>query len=274
MKLWTPSKIRSTKGYGKLPCLTAYDALTARFVDSAGIPLILVGDSLATTALGFETTLPATMETMLHHTAAVARVAKNSVVVADMPFLSYQISADTALSNAGRFLQEAGADAVKIEGGSVRAGLIRRMVDNGIPVMAHIGLLPQSVHETGYKVRGRTPEDAERVMSDAKAVADAGAFAVTLECVMPELAEKITAAIKIPTIGIGAGTKCDGQILVLADMLGMTPGPVPQFVKKFANIADIASGAIREYAESVADGSYPDAEHVYTHKPATPKTVS
>ncbi len=263
MKAWTAAKIRTAKGKGKLPCLTAYDAMTARLVDAAGIPLVLVGDSLATTTLGFDTTLPATMEIMLHHTAAVARATKQALVVADMPFLSYQLSIAQALRNAGRFLQEAGADAVKLEGGALRAETIAALVANGIPVMAHLGVLPQSVREAGYRSRGHAGEEAERLKEDAVTVVEAGAFAVVLECVSAPLAAVLTRALPVPTIGIGSGVECDGQILVLADLLGLTPDPAPRFVRRFARLDIAFAEAITAYRDSVVDGSYPGPEHSY-----------
>jgi len=263
MKSWTSRKIRASKGKEKLPCLTAYDAITARLVDEAGIPLILVGDSLATTALGFETTISATKEMMLHHAAAVARVVKNALVVADMPFLTYHFGAQEVLRNAGLFLQKAGADAVKLEGGAGKAQTIELLVDNGIPVMAHIGVLPQSVRETGYHYRGSTVEDVKQLVQDAQAVAKAGAFAVVLECVSDDAAKKITEATPIPTIGIGSGVNCDGQVLVLADLLGLTQGPMPRFVKKFANVNEIAAKAIAQYRDEVMLGRYPTEAHTY-----------
>lgn len=263
MKPWTPSKIRAAKGQSKLACLTAYDAITARLADAAGTPLILVGDSLANTALGFETTLPATLDMMLHHTAAVVRGTRNALVVADLPFLSYQISVEQALRNAGRFLQEVGADAVKLEGGVVRAETIAALVANGIPVMAHIGVLPQSVREAGYRSKGASDAEAARLKDDAVAVAEAGAFAVVLECVSAPLATAITKALPIPTIGIGAGAGCDGQILVLADLLGLTPDPVPRFVRRFGHVDRAIAEALDSYREAVSNGTFPAGEHGY-----------
>ena len=263
MKLWTTAKIRATKGKATLACLTAYDALTARLVDEARIPLILVGDSLATTALGFETTLPATLEMMLHHTAAVVRATTQALVVADMPFLTYSLSVEQALRNAGRFLQEAGADAVKLEGGSLRAEMIEALVANGIPVMAHIGVLPQSVRETGYRSRGQGKAEADQLKADAVAVAEAGAFSVVMECVSAPLAASITKALPIPTIGIGSGPDCDGQILVLADLLGLTRDPLPRFVRRFGRLEIAIHEALGSYRDAVAAGTYPAPEHTY-----------
>jgi len=262
-KLWTPSKIRAAKGKAKIPCLTAYDALTARLVDEAGIPLVLVGDSLATTALGFDTTLPATMDMMVHHTSAVVRAVKNAIVVADMPFLTYHFDAAETLRNAGRFLQECGADAVKLEGGGHQAKTVAHLVGNGIPVLAHIGVLPQSVRQKGYRHRGDTVTEARQLLADAKAVEKAGAFAVVLECVSAEVARKITKALAIPTIGIGAGAGCDGQVLVLADILGLTSGTPPRFVKRFASLDTAISRAIVAYRDEVMEGKFPGKEHGY-----------
>ena len=266
MKQWTSLKIQQSKGVRRIACLTAYDACMARLIDEAGIHLILVGDSVANTLLGYSNTLPVTMEQMLHHTAAVARAVNGALVVADMPFMSYQTGDDEAVRNAGRFLQEAGADAVKIEGGAIRTGLIRRMVDNGIPVMAHIGLTPQSVQTLGgYKVQGRETDAALLLESDAVAVAKAGAFSVVLECVPAKLATQITKAIPIPTIGIGAGVGCDGQILVIHDMLGLTPSEkTARFVKRFAELGTAMSQAARDYIEAVEGGTFPDESHSYS----------
>ncbi len=268
MSKWTPAKISSLKGERILPAVTAYDFLTGKIADEAGIPLILVGDSLCTTALGFSSTIPATMEIMLHHTSAVSRAAVNSMVVADMPFLSYQISDEEAIHNAGRFIREGGADAVKLEGGVIRAGLIRKLTDNGIPVMAHIGLLPQSVKAQGYSSKGKTEKEAQLLHDDARAVAEAGAFCVVLECVDPDVASSITSELPIPTIGIGAGAGCDGQILVIADMLGLTQGKTPKFVKRFAECKQIAVDAVRMYMAEVEARTYPGPEHTYSRKPA------
>ena len=244
---WTVRRIRSLKG-GRFACVTAYDATTARWADEAGIPLVLVGDSLAMTSLGYPTTLPVTLDQMLHHAAAVSRGAPRAFRVGDMPFLSYQGTADEAVIAAGRFLKEGGADAVKLEGGAYRAALIERMVDEGIPVMAHIGLLPQRVHAMGgYRVQGRTDAEADRLKEDARAVSDAGAFAVVLEGMPAALAGEITRAVPVPTIGIGAGPDCDGQILVIHDLLGMGGGPAPKFVKTYANLGARAASALRRY---------------------------
>jgi len=215
--------------------------------------------------LGHATTLPVTLEQMLHHTAAVARGVAGALVVGDMPFMSYQAGDDQAVRNAGRFLQEAGADAVKLEGGRLRAGLIRRLVDNGIPVMGHIGLTPQSVLALGgYKVQGRQPEAAAALRADAEALDQAGVFSIVLECVPAALAQEITAAVSVPTIGIGAGSACDGQILVLHDLLGLTPpGATAKFVKRYASVGDDLREAARTYRDEVARASFPGPEHSY-----------
>lgn len=255
---WTVPKIKALKGVQKITSLTAYDYLSARYADEAGIPLVLVGDSLAMTILGHETTLPVTMDEMVHHTAAVSRGINEGLVVADMPFMSYQGTTEHAIENAGRFIKEAGADAVKIEGGALRAELIEKLVANGIPVMGHIGLTPQSVKETGgFKIQGKTEEAARRLMDDAMVLEQAGAFALVLECVPAELAQKITAALKIPTIGIGAGPHCDGQILVFTDVLGMGLGHVPGFVKKFADLKPQIQQALSAYKAEVEQGDFP-----------------
>jgi 3-methyl-2-oxobutanoate hydroxymethyltransferase len=253
----TAVKIRAMKGGPKVTALTAYDWLSARYVDEAGIPLILVGDSLAMTVLGYETTLPVTMDEMVHHTAAVSRGVKDALVVADMPFMSYQGTLEHALENAGRFIKEGLADAVKIEGGAMRVDLIEKLVANGIPALGHIGLTPQSVKETGFKMQGKTDESARKLLDDALALEQAGVFAMVLECVPAELAQKITAAVKVPTIGIGAGPHCDGQILVFTDVLGMGHGHVPGFVKKFADLKPQIQTALSSYKKEVEQGGFP-----------------
>lgn len=261
---WTATKIRALKAERKIAVLTAHDALTGSLVDGAGIPMVLVGDSLGMTVLGYETTLPVGMDEMLHHTAAVARGVEHALVVADMPFMSYQPSIAMGLENAGRFLKEADADAVKIEGGAMRAELIEALVANGIPVLGHIGLTPQSIKAMGgYKVQGKTSEQARRLMDDAMAVEQAGAFAIVLECVPPDLGETISSALAIPTIGIGAGAGCDGQVLVLTDLLGISGKPVPRFVKKYADLHPIISDAFAAYKAEVEAGTFPSADQTY-----------
>lgn len=264
MKTWNVAKFKASKGVCKLPCVTAYDYACARLADEAGLPLLLVGDSLGMAVLGYASTLPVTMEEMLHHTAAVVRGTREALVVADMPFLSYQISDAEALRNAGRFLQEAGADAVKIEGGAFRAGLVRLLTRNGIPVLGHIGLTPQSVNVFGgYKIQGKTREAAEQLVSDAQALADAGAFAIVLECTPPDVAAVVTAAVAVPVIGIGAGPVCDGQVLVMHDLLGLSDTTPPKFVKPYAALAQTLRDAFQAYASDVRNGSFPGPEHCY-----------
>ena len=256
---WTVPKIKALKGGQKIATLTAYDYLTARYVDEAGIPLVLVGDSLGMTILGYETTLPVTMDEMVHHTAAVSRGVKEALIVADMPFMSYQGTLEHALENAGRFIKEGLADAVKIEGGAMRVDLIKQLIANGVPVLGHIGLLPQSVKETGgFKMQGKTDESARKLMDDAMALEQAGVFAVVLECVPSELAQKITAALTVPTIGIGAGPHCDGQVLVFTDLLGLGHGHVPGFVKKFADLKPQIQEALAAYKKEVEESAFPE----------------
>ena len=264
MSPWTTSKIRESKGQERIACLTASDYATALVMDQAGIPLVLVGDSLAMTTLGYETTLPVTMAEMLHHTSAVVRGVENALVVADMPFMSYQASVEQALENAGRFLKEAGADAVKIEGGSLRAETVRAFVANGIPVLGHIGLTPQSIRQMGgYKVQGKVSEEAQTLLADAKALADAGVFALVLECVPRGLAADITQSIQVPTIGIGAGPDCDGQVLVTNDMLGMYSDLSPSFVKRYAELGALMREAFENYRDEVVQGDFPTDAHSF-----------
>ena len=264
MKQWTSVDIKKMKGKTPWAMLTAYDALSASWVEAAGLPAVLVGDSLGMTSLGYESTLPVTMDEMVHHTAAVARGVENALVIADMPFMSYQSSISYGLENAGRFLKDAGADAVKIEGGSIRAELIEALVENGIPVLAHIGLTPQSVKELGgYKVQGTNSEAAQRIMDDAMAVEQAGAFAVVLECVPTELSAQITKALAIPTVGIGAGSSCDAQVLVISDVLGLSRKAVPSFVKPFADLAPQIEEALAAFKAAVESGAFPDENQSY-----------
>jgi len=261
---WTASKLKALKGERKIAMLTAYDALTASLVDGADIPAVLVGDSLGMTVLGYETTLPVGMEEMLHHTTAVARGVEHALVIADMPFMSYQPSIEMGLENAGRFIKEAQADAVKIEGGAMRAELIEALVANGIPVLGHIGLTPQSIKEMGgYKVQGKTSGQARQLMDDAMAVEQAGAFAIVLECVPAELGKTISSALAIPTIGIGAGAGCDGQVLVFTDLLGISGKPVPRFVKKYADLNPLIAEALAAYKSEVESGAFPSGEQEY-----------
>ncbi len=257
MKKWTVSTFKASKGKRKLGCCTAYDACFARLADEAGVPCILVGDSMGMTVLGYETTLPVTLEETLSATAAVARGVKDALVVCDLPFGSYQVSDDEAVRNSVLALQ-AGADAVKLEGGAFRVPIVKRLVDNGIPVLAHIGLTPQSVNALGgFKTQGKTREAADRLLADALALEEAGAFALTLECVPDDVAAEITAALNIPTIGIGAGPVCDAQWLVMHDLLGLNQNHTPSFVKKYANLAEETRRAFSAYVNEVADGAFP-----------------
>jgi 3-methyl-2-oxobutanoate hydroxymethyltransferase len=252
----------------RITCLTAYDYPTARLVDDAGVDIILVGDSLGMVVLGYESTLPVTMDEMLHHTRAVRRATRHALLVADMPFGSYHGAAAEAVANAVRFVKEAGAEAVKLEGGERRLELIARLVEAEIPVMAHIGLTPQSVHAMGgFKVQGRTAETAERLLRDAHAVEAAGAFSVVLESIPRELAADITAELRIPTIGIGAGPECDGQVLVLHDMAGLSPGRQPKFTRGYADLAGELSRAVAAYCDDVRQGRFPADAESY-HLPA------
>ncbi len=248
----------------KIAVVTAYDYPTAIAVDAAGADVILVGDSLGMVALGLDSTIPVTMEMMVHHTSAVRRGVSRAFVIADMPFLTYGVSREESLKNAGRLIQEAGAEAVKIEGGAAMADTIKAMVDAGIPVLAHIGLLPQSVNKLGgYRVQGREAEEADHLLRDAHAVQQAGAFGVVLEAIPAELAAKITQELAIPTIGIGAGKHCDGQVLVLSDVVGMLPGRVPKFVKKYSDLASEMSRAIKEFSDEVRAGTFPADDQQY-----------
>lgn len=257
--------IRAFKERGeRFAMLTAYDAPSARLLDEARIPIILVGDTLGMVVLGHDSTLPVTMEQMLHHTAAVRRGATNAFVVGDMPFMSYQGSTEEGIRNAGRFLKEAGANAVKLEGGGRVLDLVTRLTDAGIPVMGHLGLTPQSVNQLGgYRVQGRGDEQAHRIVQEAKDLEAAGVFAVVLEAVPSTVAGEVTTSLQVPTIGIGAGPDCDGQVLVWHDFLGITTGPAPKFVKRYADLAGQISSAARRFADEVADGTYPGPEHEY-----------
>jgi 3-methyl-2-oxobutanoate hydroxymethyltransferase len=242
----------------KFAMLTAYDYLTAKIIDEAGIPLILVGDSLGNVVLGYDSTIPVTMEDMIHHTKAVARGAKSALVVGDMPFMTYTISTEDAMRNAARFLQEGGAGVVKLEGGVSVAETVKKIVDAGIPVMGHIGLTPQSINQLGgFKIQGKTSGAARKLLDDAIALEQAGAFAVVIETVPGPLAALITQKISIPTIGIGAGAGCDGQVQVVHDVLGLTSGFVPKHAKQYAKLADIIKNAVAEYNNDVKIGVFP-----------------
>jgi 3-methyl-2-oxobutanoate hydroxymethyltransferase len=253
----------------KITALTAYDAPTAALLNEAGVDMILVGDSLGMVKLGYESTLPVTMDEMIHHTKAVKRGNSRALLVADLPFLSYEIDVKDALRNAGRLIKEGGASAVKLEGGLEVAPVVKELLRINIPVVAHLGLTPQAVHRLGgYKVQGRKPQDAERMLTDAKILEGAGAFALVLECVPAKLAGEITRKIGIPTIGIGAGSECDGQILVSDDMLGMTEASL-KFVKRYAELRPQMLKAVSAYCKEVRDGAFPDAEHSFAEAAKT-----
>jgi 3-methyl-2-oxobutanoate hydroxymethyltransferase len=245
--------------------LTCYDSTSARLLDEAEIPLIFIGDTLGEMVLGYSSTVPVTMEEMLHHAKAVTRVVENAFVVGDLPFMAYQVSIDEGMHNAGRMLKEAGTNCVKLEGASpLVIELVSGLVDAGIPVMGHLGLTPQSVHQLGgHRVQGRDETTASRILAGARGLQDAGAFAVVLEAVPARLATKITKSLTIPTIGIGAGPDCDGQVLVFHDFLGITPYKVAKFVKKYATLGPVIVDASRRFADEVSDGIYPGPEHSY-----------
>ncbi|MSQ25262.1 MAG: 3-methyl-2-oxobutanoate hydroxymethyltransferase [Dehalococcoidia bacterium] len=261
----TIDRVKQMKQAGeKIVMLTAYDYPTARLVDQAGVPLILVGDSLGMVVLGYDSTVPVTMEDMLHHIKAVVRGSQHALVVGDLPFMSYQVSVETALVNAGRLLQEGGCQAVKLEGGERSAATVRALVESGIPVMGHIGLTPQSVNQlSGYRVQGKTPRAAVQLINDARALADAGAFAIVLESIPAVLAKVITEKMEAPTIGIGAGPFCDGQVQVLHDMLGLNPDFAPRHAKRYANLAETVTAAVTRYAAEVRSGVFPSAKESY-----------
>ena len=249
----------------KIPMVTAYDYTAARIADAAGIPIILVGDSLGMVVLGYDSTVPVTMDDMVRHGRMVGRGASEALVVVDLPFMSYQVDAAEALRNAGRLMQEGGAHTVKMEGGVSIAGTVRRMVDAGVPVMGHIGLTPQSVNALGgYRVQGRTKAAARRVLDDALALQEAGAYSVVLECVPAPLAKVITERLTIPTIGIGAGPDCDGQVQVFHDMLGLFPDFVPKHARKYAELGSDMTRAFERYAEDVKTGAFPSEAESFT----------
>jgi 3-methyl-2-oxobutanoate hydroxymethyltransferase len=259
----TVRDLRAFKERGeRFVMLTAYDAPTARILDEAGIPVLLVGDSVGNNILGYDTTVPVTMEDMLHHTKAVVRGVKDAMVVGDMPFLSFHLSAEDAIRNAGRFLKEAGAHAVKLE--RPRVDIAAAIVETGIPVMGHIGLGPQSVHAMGgYRVQGRTEEEARRLLDEAQALDKVGAFALVLEGIPSPVAKQITETVSIPTIGIGAGPDCDGQVLVITDLLGLGSGHYPKFAKPYVNLREVITKAVTEFKDEVGKGTFPDAGHSY-----------
>jgi len=265
MERMTVPKLQAMKAEGRpIAMVTAYDYITGRLVDEAGVDCVLVGDSLGMVVLGYDTTLPVTMDEMLHHVKAVRRGVRRALVVGDMPFGSFQGSVPEAVANAVRFLKEAGADAVKLEGGRRVAEHVRRMVEVGIPVMGHIGMTPQSVKAFGgFRVQGRGEEQEAEVLADAKALEEAGVFSIVLEGIPASLAARITAEVSVPTIGIGAGKACDGQVLVIHDLLGYVEDFKPKFVKRYANLAEETRKAVRAYCDEVRSGLYPDDEHSY-----------
>ena len=265
MEKITTTTIREMKDRGeRVVMLTAYDYPTARMVDEAGIDAILVGDSVSNVILGYENTLAVTMEEMLHHTRAVARAVKRALVIGDMPFMSYQVSVGDAVRNAGRFLKEGGAEAVKVEGGRSVLDKIEAIVGAGVPVMGHLGLTPQWVHQFGgYKVRGKTESAARAILEDAQKLERAGAFSLVLECIPWQLAKLVTESVGIPTIGIGAGPYCGGQVLVLHDLLGLSPQRVAKFVKRYTKLDEAIAKALNDFKLEVKNGKFPTLEHSY-----------
>jgi 3-methyl-2-oxobutanoate hydroxymethyltransferase len=245
----------------KIAVLTAYDATMARLVDRAGIDVILVGDSLGMVVLGYDTTIPVTLDMMIHHTRAVCRGAARALIVADMPFLTYQISADEAIRNAGRLIQEGGAAAVKVEGGQAILDVVRRLTDYGIPVMGHLGLTPQSIHVLGgFRQQAQDEASVSRLLADAKDLEQAGVFSIVLESIPQDVARKVTAAVTVPTIGIGAGPHCDGQVLVSYDAFGLNDQAVPSFVRQYANLANVVTEATQMYVDDVRSGKFPKGQ--------------
>ncbi|MFO7837074.1 MAG: 3-methyl-2-oxobutanoate hydroxymethyltransferase [Candidatus Thorarchaeota archaeon] len=261
----TTHRFKRLKEKGKkIVMLTAYDAPTAKILSDSGVDAILVGDSVGNSLLGYESTVPVTLDDVIHHTAAVSRAKPQSLIIGDMPFMSYKVSIEQALENCARMLQEGGAEAVKLEGGSSVAPTVKAVVDAGIPVMAHIGLTPQSIYELGgYRVQGRTAEAAEEMIEHAKKLEEAGAFSLVIELVPSETAKVVTDAVDIPTIGIGAGPHCDGQVLVIWDMLGLFEEFKPKFVKRYANVRKLMVDAVNEYSKEVREGKFPDPEHSF-----------
>jgi 3-methyl-2-oxobutanoate hydroxymethyltransferase len=265
-----PDLIEMKRRGEKIAMLTVYDASMARLLERAGIDVVLVGDSLGNVIMGCETTLPVTLDVMVHHTLAVSRGAKRALIIADMPFLTYQVTVAEAIRNAGRLVQEGGAAAVKIEGGRPMLEVVQRLCEIGIPVMGHLGLTPQSVHKLGgYRQQARAEDDARRLVEDARALELAGAFSIVLESIPAEVAAAVTAAVAIPTIGIGAGPYCDGQVLVSYDAFGLFDGPVPPFVKQYARLGELLVSAAAAYAADVREGRYPAQERPSSKLPET-----
>ena len=263
-RVTTTQLVKKKSRAEKIVMVTAYDYPTACLVDEARVDVVLVGDSLGMVVLGYDTTLPVTLDDMIHHTKAVVRGVKRALVAVDMPFLTFQTGPADALRNAGRILQETGAAAVKLEGGVDVCPQVRALVSAGIPVIGHLGLTPQSIHAFGgYKLQGRDEEAAQRILSDAQALEHSGAFSIVLECIPEDLAAKITATVSIPTVGIGAGVHCDGQVLVLHDLLGIAGNVQPRFVKQYAQVGTIIREAVQEYAREVREGKFPGPEHSF-----------
>ena len=261
----TASQIKEMKKQGeKIAMITAYDYPMAKLIDEAGMPIILVGDSLGMVVLGYESTIPVTMDEMIHHTKAVVRGTKHALIISDMPFMTYHISIEDALRNAARFIQEGGAQAVKLEGGETVAEKVSRIVAAGIPIQGHIGLTPQSVHQLGgYKVQGKTAEVAARLLNDAKALEDAGVFSIVLECIPTPLAKLITERVSVPTIGIGAGKHCDGQVQVISDLLGLYTDFVPKHTKQYTKLHESISSSVSDYISEVKAGKFPTSKQSY-----------
>jgi 3-methyl-2-oxobutanoate hydroxymethyltransferase len=269
-KVTVPDLLARKRGGPAIAMVTAYDYTMARLLDEAGVDVLLVGDSLGMVVQGLSNTIPVTLEEISYHGRAVARGAARAHVVGDMPFMSYQASSEQALASAGKLVKEGAFESVKLEGGEQAAEAVLRIVRAGIPVMGHVGLTPQSVHALGgFKVQGRGDEAAARVVADARALEDAGAYAIVLEAVPPDVADRVTRAVGVPTIGIGAGPSCDGQVLVCTDLLGMVRGHQPKFAKRFAELGDAIVDATRRYVDEVQHGVFPDADHSY--KPNAPK---
>jgi len=263
-QITTRSIVDKKKAGEKITVLTAYDCPTARLIDQAGVDIVLVGDSLGEVVLGMESTLPVTMDMMIHHASAVTRGVEHALVVGDMPFMTYQISPAEALRNAGRFMQEAGIHAVKLEGGHSVIDSVKLIIDAGIPVMGHLGYTPQSKYKIGGpRVQGRTDSEAERILNDARELEAAGVFSIVLEVIPQDLAREVTAALSVPTIGIGAGPHCDGQVLVVNDMLGLTMNGTPKHAKKYADVAAQMTEAFKHYIKEVKEGAFPGEEHSF-----------
>jgi 3-methyl-2-oxobutanoate hydroxymethyltransferase len=263
-KVTTQTVVEMKRNGEKISMLTAYDYTMAGIVDAAGVDVILVGDSASNVMAGYETTVPMTLEHMIYHTSCVVRGVDRALVIADLPFMSYQVTAKEALINAGRMMKEAGAHAVKLEGGKPIAATVKRIVDAGIPVMGHLGLTPQSIYKFGtYKVRAKEEEEAEQLLKDAKILEEAGVFSIVLEKIPAALAKKVTESVSVPTIGIGAGSHCDGQVLVLHDMLGLNKDFSPRFLRRYADLHKSMTGAVQSYISDVKSGSFPNENEQY-----------